>query len=151
MTIQPAVKQETKKIAAGVAVLSTLMIAVFLLLGKFNWSVLLGAAIGSAAAIGNFFLMALSVQKAADRMPPLPPQNETGDGEEEENKEQPLSEEAINARKRMQFSYTMRMLMLAAIAIAAVLLPFVNSYAALIPMLFPRIVISLIGLLQKNQ
>lgn len=149
MTIQPVVKQETKKIAAGVIILSVLMIAVFLLIGKFDWGVLLGAAIGSAAAIGNFFLMALSVQKAADRMPVLPAQEEKEAGEEAE--EPPVSEEAKNARKRMQFSYTMRMLMLAAIAIIAVLLPFVNSYAALIPMLFPRIVISVIGLLQKNQ
>lgn len=149
MTIQPVVKQETKKIAAGVIILSVLMIAVFLLIGKFDWGVLLGAAIGSAAAIGNFFLMALSVQKAADRMPVLPAQEEKEEGEEAE--EPPVSEEAKNARKRMQFSYTMRMLMLAAIAIIAVLLPFVNSYATLIPMLFPRIVISVIGLLQKNQ
>lgn len=152
MTIQPVVKQETKKIALGVAVLSLLMIAVFLILRKFDLSVLLGAVIGSLAAVGNFFLMALSVQKAADSMPPLPPEETEEDaGEDKEEKEKPLSEEAKNAKKRMQLSYTLRMLMMAAIAIAAVSLPFVNSWAALIPMLFPRIVISLIGLLQKNQ
>lgn len=153
MTIQPVVKQETKKIALGVAVLSLLMIAVFLILRKFDFSVLLGAVIGSLAAIGNFFLMALSVQKAADSMPPLPPEEAEGEdsGEDKEEKEKPLSEEAKNAKKRMQLSYTLRMLMLAAIAIVSVSLPFVNSWAALIPMLFPRIVISLVGLLQKNQ
>lgn len=152
MTIQPVVKQETKKIAVGVIILSLLMVAVFLIIGKFDYTVLLGALIGSGAAVGNFFLMALSVQKAADTMPPLPPKEEKeGEDDTGEDKEPPLSEEAKNAKKRMQFSYTMRMLMLAAIAVAAVLLPFVNSWAALIPMLFPRIVISLIGLLQKNQ
>ena len=76
MTIQPAVRQETKKIAVGVGVLSLLMIAVFLILRRFDFSVFLGALIGSAAAVLNFFLMALSVQKAADSMKPLPPAEE---------------------------------------------------------------------------
>lgn len=150
MTIQPAVRQETKKIAVGVGVLSLLMIAVFLILRRFDFSVFLGALIGSAAAVLNFFLMALSVQKAADSMKPLPPAEEAEQEEGTEGEEAPLSDEAKEARKRMQLSYTLRMLMMAGIAIVCVVLPFINSYAALIPMLFPRIVISVIGLIQKN-
>lgn len=150
MTIQPAVRQETKKIAVGVGVLSLLMIAVFLILRRFDFSVFLGALIGSAAAILNFFLMALSVQKAADSMKPLPPAEKAEQEEGTEGEEAPLSDEAKEARKRMQLSYTLRMLMMAGIAIVCVVLPFINSYAALIPMLFPRIVISVIGLIQKN-
>lgn len=150
MTIQPAVRQETKKIAVGVGVLSMLMIAVFLILRRFDFSVFLGALIGSAAAVLNFFLMALSVQKAADSMKPLPPAEEAEQEEGTEGEEAPLSDEAKEARKRMQLSYTLRMLMMAGIAIVCVVLPFINSYAALIPMLFPRIVISVIGLIQKN-
>ena len=151
MTIQPVVKQETKKIALGVSVLSLLMIAVFLILRKFDFSVLLGAVIGSLTAIGNFFLMALSVQKAADSIPPSPREETEEEDAEDGDAEKPLSEEAKNAKKRMQLSYTLRMLMIAAVAIISVSLPFINSWAALIPMLFPRIVISLVGLLQKNQ
>ena len=150
MTIQPAVRQETKKIAVGVGVLSLLMIAVFLILRRFDFSVFLGALIGSAAAVLNFFLMALSVQKAADSMKPLPPAEEAEQEEGTEGEEAPLSDEAKEARKRMQLSYTLRMLMMAGIAIVCVVLPFINSYAALIPMLFPRIVISVIGLIQKK-
>ena len=150
MTIQPAVRQETKKIAVGVGVLSLLMIAVFLILRRFDFSVFLGALIGSAAAVLNFFLMALSVQKAADSMKPLPPAEGAEQEEGTEGEEAPLSDEAKEARKRMQLSYTLRMLMMAGIAIVCVVLPFINSYAALIPMLFPRIVISVIGLIQKN-
>ena len=150
MTIQPAVRQETKKIAVGVGVLSLLMIAVFLILRRFDFSVFLGALIGSAAAVLNFFLMALSVQKAADSMKPLPPAEEAEQEEGTEGEEAPLSDEAKESRKRMQLSYTLRMLMMAGIAIVCVVLPFINSYAALIPMLFPRIVISVIGLIQKK-
>ena len=133
------------------SVLSLLMIAVFLILRKFDFSVLLGAVIGSLTAIGNFFLMALSVQKAADSIPPSPREETEEEDAEDGDAEKPLSEEAKNAKKRMQLSYTLRMLMIAAVAIISVSLPFINSWAALIPMLFPRIVISLVGLLQKNQ
>lgn len=151
MKIQPVVKQETAKIAAGVAVLSVLMIAVFLMLGRFDLSVLLGALLGSAAAIGNFFLMALSVQKAADRMKPLPRQDEESGQEEEGEEDAPVRPEVKAAQKRMQLSYTLRLFLLAGIAALAVALPQFDSYAALIPMLFPRIVISLLGILQKNR
>ncbi|MBQ9263501.1 MAG: hypothetical protein IJ189_04735 [Clostridia bacterium] len=156
MTIQPVVKQETKKIAVGVLVLTLLMIAVFLIIRKFDYTVLLGALLGSAAAIGNFFLMALSVQKAADSMRSLPPASQEApsngeEAEESEETEAPLSDDAKKAKKRMQASYSLRMLMMAVIAVIGVALPCFNSYAALIPMLFPRIVIFLIGMIQKNQ
>ena len=154
MTVQPAVKAETKKMALGVSVLSLLMIAVFLVIGQFDYTVLLGALLGSAAAIGNFFLMALTVQKVTDDMPVLPPreeeENSDEDGEAEE-KERPLSDEAKQMGKKMQLSYTLRMLLLAGIAALAISLPIFHSWAALIPMLFPRIVIALEGLFNKNQ
>lgn len=148
MTIQPVVKRETARIAVGVGVLTLLMIAIFLIIGKFDFSVLLGAVIGYAAAVGNFFLMALSVQKAADAVQPAAVPEE--EAQEDDGEEKPLSEDAREAKKRMQLSYTLRMLMMGVIAIVCVALPFVNSYAALIPMLFPRIVITIIGFIQKN-
>lgn len=153
MKISPVVKQETIKIAAGVLVLTVLMIAVFLIIGKFDYTVLLGALLGSAAAIGNFFLMAMAVAKQADSMPPLPPQpeEENDDAGDADRQPAPLSPEARRAGKRMQLSFALRMLLLGGIAILAVSLPIFHSYAALIPMLFPRIVIFLIGILPKKQ
>ena len=62
MKIEPAVKAETKKIAIGTGILSVLMIAVFLILRQFDWTVLTGALLGYCATVGNFFLMALTVQ-----------------------------------------------------------------------------------------
>ncbi len=55
MKIEPAVKAETKKIAIGTAILSVLMIAVFLILRRFDWTVLTGALLGYCATVGNFF------------------------------------------------------------------------------------------------
>ena len=154
MKVQPAVMAETKKIAYGVGVLTLLMIAVFLILRKFDYTVALGALLGSAAAIGNFFLMALTVQKVTEEMPQLPEQEEQetdGDVPEEEKKEPPLSREAAQAGKRMQLSYTLRMLGMAAVAVLAISAPVFNPWAALIPMLFPRLVIAAVNMFPKHQ
>ena len=56
MKVQQAVRTETKKIAQGVILLSVLMISVFLILGRFDYTVLLGAMLGSLAAVANFLL-----------------------------------------------------------------------------------------------
>lgn len=154
MKLQPAVKQETGKIALGVAVLTALMVSVFLILGMFHVSVLLGAVLGAAMAVLNFFLMALSVQKAMENMDgvQLPPEEEPEDGEDadgdeaDEKKQKPISPEALRAKRNMHLSYMGRMVLLAAYAVAAVAVNFVHPVAALLPLLFPRIVIFLNGI-----
>ncbi len=152
MKIQPAVKRETKKIALGTGILTVLMVAVFLILRRFDWTVITGALLGYAAAVGNFFLMALTVQKAADEMKPIPqtkaPEDEPDPDEDE--KDAPLSEDAKRGKQRIQLSYTLRMLGLGAIAILGVTLPWFQSVAVLLPMLFPRIVIAVEGLLMNR-
>ena len=149
MKVQPAVRQETAKIALGTAVLTLIMIGVFMILGRFDWTVLTGALLGWAAAVGNFFLMALTVQKAADEMKPTTqPAADEDDQEEddgEEKPEAPLSEDAKRGKQRIQLSYTLRMLGLGVIAILGVTLPWFQSVAVLLPMLFPRIVIMLLN------
>ncbi len=152
MKVQPAVQAETKKMALGVCVLTVLMIAVFLIIRQFDYTVLLGAVLGAFAAVGNFFLMALTVQKVTDSMPVLPKQEPEKDGEtEEEEKEQPLSEEAARAGKKMQLSFLLRMLMLWAVAVLAITAPIFHPWASLLPMLFPRIVIALRSLFENKQ
>ena len=156
MKVQPVVKTETKKMALGVGILTVLMIAVFLIARQFDITVLLGALLGSGAAIGNFFLMALTVQKITDDMPHLPPkeekeEKEEEDGEESKVREEPLSEEAMQGGKRMRLSYTLRMLVMLGVAALGVWLPQFHPVSTLIPMLFPRIVIALRGIFENKQ
>ncbi len=137
---------------AGVGVLTVLMIAVFLIIRQFDYTVLLGAILGFAAAVGNFFLMALTVQKVTDGMPQLPKREEETQSEETETEtEQPLSDEARQAGKQMQLSFLLRMLMLGAVAVLAITAPVFHPWAALLPMLFPRIVIALRSLFETKQ
>ncbi|MBR3740369.1 MAG: hypothetical protein IKN04_07885 [Clostridia bacterium] len=151
MKVQPAVQAETKKMALGVGVLTVLMIAVFLIIRKFDFTVLLGAILGCAAAVGNFFLMALTVQKVTGDMPVLPKKEEETNEAEDEEKERPLSDEAKQAGKKMQLSFLLRMLMLGGVAVLAISAPIFHPWAALLPMLFPRIVIALRSVFENKQ
>ena len=144
MKIEPAVQAETKKIAVGTAILTALMIAVFLVLRQFDWRVLTGAALGYLATVGNFFAMAMTVQGVTNSMPVLPRQEQDETEETDEKKNAPLSDEAKQAGKKMQASFVIRMLLIGAIAaIAVTQTQLFNPWAALLPLLFPNILITL--------
>ena len=64
MKTDKTVLRETAYIALGVLVLSLFMESVFLVVGRWDWTVLTGNLLGAAAAILNFFLMGRTVQKA---------------------------------------------------------------------------------------
>ena len=144
MKIEPAVQAETKKIAVGTAILTVLMIAVFLVLRQFDWRVLTGAVLGYLATVGNFFAMAMTVQGVTNSMPVLPRQEQEETEETDEKKNAPLSDEAKQAGKKMQASFVLRMLLIGAIAaIAVTQTQLFNPWAALLPLLFPNILITL--------
>lgn len=144
MKIEPAVQAETKKIAVGTGILTALMIAVFLVLRQFDWRVLTGAALGYLATVGNFFTMAMTVQGVTNSMPVLPRQEPDETEETDEKKDAPLSDEAKQAGKKMQASFVIRMLLIGAIAAVAVTQTQIfNPWAALLPLLFPNILITL--------
>lgn len=154
MKIQEPVKQETKKIAIGVAILSLLMVLVFVAIGHFDLTVLWGTLLGGGFAVLNFFLMALTVQQAAEQMNgvTLPP--EETEGEEAEG-EVPKKQEDFPQQKKIrgivQKSYILRMVLMAVVAVAAVKLPVFNAVPAIIALFFPRIVITALPMIQKNQ
>ena len=113
MQVQKQVLVQTRNIAIGEAVLCAAMCGVFAILRRFSASVALGALYGGAWACLNFFLMGLTVQKAAA----------SGD----------------RAKRIMQASYTARSLALLLVAALGILLPCFHTVAALVPLLFPQI------------
>lgn len=146
MKVQDSVKKATLTIASGTLLLTGVMLLVFVLLGLFELPVLLGALLGATAAILNFFLMGLSVQKVAERSAAegsaQPPSNVNEDDQEKDDEDsKPDSPYAQQAKKSMQLSYGARMLMLVAVAVLALSLPCFHPVATVIPMLFPRFVI----------
>lgn len=122
MNLQPASRREVTRIAIGTAVCAAIMVAVFALLGAagvypFRYTVIVGAAGGSIVAVVNFALMCLTVQKVA----------------------------GMADKKRMQaqvqLSYNGRLMLQAVWAVLALVLPFIQPVAGLLPLLFPRVVI----------
>ena len=114
--IDKTVKKETIYITFFVVILSMLMEAVFLILHKWDYTVLLGNLLGAASTVLNFLLMGITVQKAVL-----------------------LDEEG--AKKKVKFSQSMRMFMLLAFAAVAGIFKCFNLIAFAVTLLFPRIAI----------
>lgn len=114
--IDETVKKETAYIAVWVLIFSVLTQAVFLIIGKWDYTVLLGNLLSGSAAVLNFFLMGISLQKA-------------------------LGKEEKDAQNTMKLSRTYRNLFLLVVTVLGVTLPWFNLWTVLIPLLFPRIAI----------
>lgn len=116
--IDPTVVRETWYIFVFTLVFSVFMEAIFLVIGKWDLTVLLGNILGAVAAVGNFLLLGLTVQSAV------------------------LKEEK-DARSLIKLSQTLRFFLLIAVAAVGYLVPVFNPVAVVIPLLFPRVAIAL--------
>ena len=122
----PTVVKETKYIAVWIGIFSVMMQAVFLLIGSWDFTVLLGNLWGSSVMILNFFLMGLSIQKA-------------------------VGQEESDARKTMKNSQTLRTLFLFVWVLIGAVLPCFSTIATIIPLFFPRIAIALRPLMKEKE
>ena len=112
--IDKTVRRETQYVAVWVILLSALMQAVFLIIGHWDVSVLLGNLLTGAISILNFFLLGLTVQRALERA-------------------------EKDAKSLMRLSQSLRMLMLFAALAVGVALPVFHTWATIIPVFFVRI------------
>lgn len=119
------IKRNILFVTIGSIILCALLLLVFVIIGQFNLSVLLGAILGTAITIGNFILLAWSLQKAVDK---------------------PESGKGIAG-----VSYLLRNVLLLVLAILAIVLLKVNVIALLVPYIFPRIVILFLQITGKYQ
>ena len=128
MKLSPAIMKETKHIAVGVLLGDAVMIAVFAILRKLDYTVFLGTLLGSAAAVLNFFVMGVRAQKAMA--------------------------DPDRARLIIQRSYTTRMLGMVAVMALGVAAPCFHTVAVIVPFLFPSITIKamqVLGLFKSEQ
>ena len=126
MKIDKTVAKETRYIATFVILFSILLEALFLIIKKWDYTALLGNLLSAAAAVGNFFLMGLTVQAAVNK-------------------------EEKNAKNMMKLSQSGRMLLLFAAASVGILVPCFNTWTSIIPLFFPRIAIALRPLFLKRE
>ena len=162
MTLQPAVKKETAYVGTGTALATAGMLIVFALLhgvmpGSVPFGVreIISGIIGCAVAAGNFFMMAVTVQKIAE----LGAQNAAAnaaaaakEGAPEEGADADPDREipvdpAISERSRqmMKVSYRNRMLLQLVWVLLAFALPIFNGAAGVIPLFIPSVLIKARG------
>ena len=115
--IDKTVLNETIFIACGTLLLSVLMNAVFLVIGKWDVAVLFGNLLGGISAIINFLLMGLTIQSS-------------------------IGKEEKTVKRKVRLSMILRELMLLGVAAIGALIPSAfNIISLLISLFFPRILI----------
>lgn len=124
--IDKTIVKETKYISLWIFLLSVLMQAVFLVLGKWDYTVLFGSVLSGSASVLNFFLMGITVQKA-------------------------LEKDEKDAKNSMRVSQIYRFLFLVVVVIVGVVLPYFNIWTVLITMFFPRIAIAFRPVFDKKR
>ncbi len=121
----PAVRAQLLYVAAATLILSVLLQAVFLVIGYWDYTVLLGNLYGMAVAILNFFLLALTVMRAVEK-------------------------EEKQAGQMLRASQAGRLFLQFVLALVGALVPVFHTVAVLIPFLFPRVAISLYPLVLRR-
>lgn len=131
MKVDKVIKKETLNMALGILACSAITLLIFFILGSYNLAVFLGALYGGAITLLNFFLMGLTVQNVAN-----------------------TADEKM-AKKKMQFSYSLRQLGLTLLVGAgmylAVSLEIFHWLPILLAVIYPRIIIAFNGFFRKEQ
>ena len=116
--LDATVRKETGYIALWSAALSLVLEAVFLILSRWDLSVLGGNLGGAAVSVGNYLLLAVTVSRAVEQ------------GKPEE------------AARSVRTSATLRLLGMALVCVLLIAVLKTNVYATLIPLMFPRIALA---------
>ncbi len=118
-------KKNILQVVAGSLILGIITDLVFFLIGRFDLSVVWGTLLGIACACFNFVFLALTVSKSL------------GKGKA--------------AGGYMGISYLLRLAFIGAVVVFAIKSPYINYVAAVIPLLFPRVIITFIqGIMKWN-
>lgn len=125
------VLKQTGLIAIGQAVGTAVMIGVYLLLQKFDKTVVLGAVVGNVLAIANFFFMAIVATMAADRAE---------------------KQDVAGGQKLMKASYPLRLVVLAGVVVLCAWKgkQWFDLLALVLPLAFVHITAMVIGFFRKK-
>lgn len=128
MDSRKLVLKETAVVAIGQAICVGAMLGVYALLGNFGRQIWLGGIAGGILAILNFFFMAISAMKAADKA-------------EEEN--------IKGGQLTMRLSYLIRLVVLFVVLFALVKSGLCDVLATVLPLLFVRPVLFVADFFRK--
>ena len=125
---------DTVWLAIGEAIVATLISVVFLLIGKFNYSVVTGAVLGGAVTVINFLILSVGINRAINKFV-----EERGDGEmDEEEADKYAKEHGMTVQNAMMKSYMLRMFLMIGALVLAGITGWFDIIATVIPLLMYR-------------
>lgn len=134
-----AVRQQTARVAMGVAALVAVMLAVYAIIGRLSLSVALGGIYSGCLGVANFFIMGMMVQSVTERMA------------EKERTEQEIADMSIQMQNRMKISYNMRMIGLFGLLVLGIAVFKFDALATILPSVFPSIVIRVLQIMEARK
>ena len=125
---------DTVWLAIGEAIVAALISVVFLLIGKFNYSVVTGAVLGGAVTVINFLILSVGINRAINKFV-----EERGDGEmDEEEADKYAKEHGMTVQNAMMKSYMLRMFLMIGALVLAGITGWFDIIATVIPLLMYR-------------
>ena len=125
---------DTVWLAIGEAIVAALISVVFLLIGKFNYSVVTGAVLGGAVTVINFLILSVGINRAINKYV-----EERGDGEmDEEEADKYAKEHGMTVQNAMMKSYMLRMFLMIGALVLAGITGWFDIIATVIPLLMYR-------------
>jgi len=118
-------KKDIFQVVAGTAVLCALMDIVFLFIGKFDLPVFYGTVLGFLCACANFIFLAFTISVSLNK-------GKASSG-------------------YMGISYLLRLFLIAVVVVYSIKSPYTNYVATVIPLIFPRVIITLIQGIMKSK
>lgn len=117
--LDKTILKEARFVSAWILIFSALMQSVFLIIGKWDYTVLLGNILSAVCGILNFLFLGITVQKALD------------------------SKDEKYIKNLMRLSQALRLLFILCVAVLGATIPIFNLWATLIPLFFTRIAITI--------
>ena len=124
--IDSSIKKEISFILLITLILSVLMQAVFLIIRKWDYTVILGNLLSVVLVFANYYLMGLTVESAVDK-------DEKG------------------SKQTLKLSQSLRMLMMLAGLVLGFVLKCFNIITVILPLFFPRIALLIRPLVNKEK
>jgi hypothetical protein len=116
-------------LAIGELIVAALISAVYLLIGKFDYTVVTGALLGGAVTVTNFLILSVGINRAISRYIDARGEKEMDDEEAEKY----AQENGASVQAAMMKSYLFRMFLM----IGSLVLAFLSGWFAVIATLIP--------------
>ena len=138
--------RETSIIALGELIVSAIIIAVFAFIGRFDYTVALGALLGGGVVVLNFLFLSIATNNAVDKIMEI-----RGNAEMSEEEIAAFTKEnAAKIQNAAKLSYLIRMVTMLLALVLALLTKQFNVISTAIPLFMLRPIIYVSELLRKR-